>query len=80
MFRIKMAIAKLEEKGKKFDTLEVGRLLFEGTTDNAIRINMSNLISGKTVGIKPKWVPILCEKLECSADFLFGIEKTKDDE
>lgn len=80
MFRIKMAIALLEEKGKEFDRKDLANALWPNSEDNSSLPQLSKLINGKMSTIRPEWVSILCEKLECSADFLFGIEKTKDDE
>lgn len=79
MFRIKMAIAKLEEQGKTFDKKSTREALFPEANENTQIVNLNRIIRGAAM-IRPEWVPILCEKLECSADFLFGIEKTKDDE
>ena len=38
-------------------------------------INTSNLLIGKTKRINIEWISILCEKLNCSLEFLFGTKK-----
>ena len=38
------------------------------------RSEATNLCNGTTKRIVPEWVVILCEMLDCTADYLFGME------
>lgn len=72
-FRVNEAIARSEMMGKKVRKKEIAARLFDGVSESAQQVNMTNLCNGKTKRIAPEWVVILCEMLDCSADFLFGI-------
>lgn len=71
--RVNEAIARCMMNGKKVWKKEIAARLFDGATESAQAVNMTNLCTGKTKRIAPEWVVILCEMLDCSADFLFGI-------
>lgn len=85
MFRLNEAIAKkqTEENDKKVYEYkqELAALLWPDSTPGTQNVNLSNLTNGKTKAILPKWVPIICEKLGCTPNYLFGFnEENKDDE
>ena len=71
--RVNEAIARSEMNGAKVFKKEIASRLFPGATEVAQQVNMSNLCTGRTKRILPEWIPILCEMLNCSANFLFGI-------
>ncbi len=74
--RINEAIAAATLKGIKVTKKELSNLLWSETKDEKVRqTNMSNLCSGKTNNISLERVNIICEKLDCTPNFLFGFEK-----
>ena len=72
--RVNEAIARSEANGKKVLKKDIAARLFEGASESAQQVNMTNLCNGKTKRIVPKWVVIICEMCGCSADYLFGME------
>lgn len=73
-FRVNEAIALSEANGKKVLKKDIAARLFAGVNESAQQVNMTNLCKGKTKRIAPEWVIILCEMLDCSANYLFGME------
>lgn len=73
-FKLKEAIARSEANGKKVFKKDIAARLFEGVSESAQQVNMTNLLNGKTQRIKPEWVGIICEMCGCDANFLFGME------
>lgn len=71
--RVNEAIARSEANGKRFEK-DIAARLFEGASESAQQVNMTNLCNGTTKRIVPEWVVILCEMLDCTADYLFGME------
>lgn len=72
--RVNEAIAKAQTAGIKVYKKEVAARLWEGRTESAQQVNMTNLCNGTTKRIAPEWVVIICEMCGCSADYLFGLE------
>lgn len=72
--RVNEAIARSEANGKKVLKKDVAARLFEGASESAQQVNMTNLCNGTTKRIVPEWVVIICEMCGCSADYLFGME------
>lgn len=72
--RVNEAIARSEVNGKKVLKKDIASRLWEGSSESAQQVNMTNLCNGKTKNISPEWVVILCDMLGCTADFLFGLE------
>lgn len=72
--RVKEAIARSEANGKKVYKKDIAARLFDGVSESAQQVNMTNLLNGKTQRIKPEWVVIICEMCGCTADYLFGME------
>lgn len=72
--KINEAIARSEANGKKVLKKDIAARLFEGASESAQQVNMTNLCNGKTKRIIPEWVVIICEMLDCTADYLFGME------
>lgn len=72
--RVKEAIARSEANGKKVFKKDIAARLFDGVSESAQQVNMTNLLNGKTQRIKPEWVVIICEMCGCTADYLFGME------
>lgn len=72
--RVNEAIARSEANGKKVLKKNIAARLFEGASESAQQVNMTNLCNGTTKRIVPEWVVIICEMCGCSADYLFGME------
>lgn len=72
--KLNEAIARSEANGKKVLKKDIAARLFEGVSESAQQVNMTNLLNGKTQRIKPEWIVIICEMCNCSANFLFGME------
>lgn len=72
--RVKEAIARSEANGKKVYKKDIAARLFDGVSESAQQVNMTNLLNGKTQRVKPEWVVIICEMCGCTADYLFGME------
>lgn len=73
VLRIEEAIARAKRVGNPIQKTAIAEQLWPDRTAFSQRVNMTNLLSGRTTRIKPEWVPILCQMLNCSADFLFGL-------
>lgn len=71
--KINEAIARCADNGKRVWKKDIAARLFPEIDERTQQSNFSNLVNGKTMRVKPEWIPILCEMCECSADFLFGI-------
>ena len=72
--RVNEAIARSEANGKKVLKKDIAARLFEGASESAQQVNMTNLCNGTTKRVVPEWVVIICEMCGCSADYLFGME------
>nr|DAY10530.1 MAG TPA: hypothetical protein [Caudoviricetes sp.] len=72
--RVNEAIARSEANGKKVLKKDIAAHLFEGASESAQQVNMTNLCNGTTKRIVPEWVVIICEMCGCSANYLFGME------
>ena len=75
--RVNEAIARSEANGKKVLKKDIAARLFEGASESAQQVNMTNLCNGTTKRIVPEWVVIICEMCGCSADYMFGMEDLK---
>ena len=73
MIRLEDAIARAKESGKKIFKKDIAARLWPDRTPEARQVNMTKLLTGRTVTIKPGWVKIICEMTGVSADFLFGM-------
>lgn len=71
--RVNEAIARSAMNGKKVFKKDIAARLFEGASESAQQVNMTNLCNGKTKRIVPEWVVIICDMCGCSADYLFGL-------
>lgn len=60
-------------EGKKVMKRELASELWPDSRDKTANANISNLCNGKTKKIDIDAVPIICERLGVTADFLFGI-------
>ena len=72
--RVNEAIARSEANGKKVLKKDIAARLFEGASESAQQVNMTNICNGTTKRILPEWVVIICKMCGCSADYLFGLE------
>lgn len=73
--KVNEAIARAGMNGKKILKKDLAAKIWPYSRPEAQVVNMTNLASGITRKINPDWVVILCKELDCTADFLFGIEK-----
>lgn len=73
--RLNEAIARSAANGKKVYKKEIAARLFPGVNESTQQVNMTSLCKGKTKRILPEWVVIICEMCDCTADYLFGLEK-----
>lgn len=71
--RVNEAIARAQTNGKKIFKKDVAARLWEGSNEQAQQVNMTNLVNGTTKRISPEWVVVLCQMLDCTADYLFGL-------
>ena len=71
--RINEALARANTKGKKVFKKDISARLWPDSSAIAQQVNMTGLSCGKTKKINIEWIPILCEMLDCTADYLFGI-------
>lgn len=72
--RVNEAIARSEMNGKKVLKKDIAARIFEGASESAQQVNMTNLCNGTTKRVAPEWVAIICEMCGCTANFLFGME------
>ena len=72
--RVNEAIARSEANGKKVLKKDIAARLFEGASESAQQVNMTNLCNVTTKRVVTEWVVIICEMCGCSADYLFGME------
>ena len=63
--RVNEAIARSEANGKKVLKKDIAARLFEGASESAQQVNMTNLCNGTTKRIVPEWVVIICEMCGC---------------
>lgn len=75
MFRLKEAIAYAKEKGLlgKKQKKELAQALWPNSTPRAAYMNFLNLESGKSKKIDVANVPVICNILGVSSDYLFGL-------
>ncbi len=71
--RVNEAIARSEANGKKVMKKDIAARIWAVSTPESQQVNMTNLCSGITKKINPDWVVILCEMLNCTSDYLFGL-------
>ena len=73
VFRLNEAIARCERLGKKVRKKELAAKLWANSTPAAQQVNMTNLAGGRTKKVDIEWVSIICEELQCDANYLFGL-------
>lgn len=73
ILRIEEAIARAKANGKKVLKKDIAARLWDGSTESAQQVNMTNLLNGATNRICPEWVITICEMTGATADFLFGL-------
>lgn len=71
--KVNEAIARSQSNGHKVLKKDIAARIWAVSSPEAQQVNMTNLCSGITKKISPDWVIILCEMLNCSADYLFGL-------
>jgi len=72
---VKEILEKLNaENSSQLKMIDLGRALWPDSETSTQRINVSNLIHGKTKSFRAEWVPIICGLLECDANELFNIK------
>lgn len=73
--RIEEAIARAKRAGKNVKKKDIAAQLWPDSVESAQQVNMTRLIAGRKIAIRPEWVVKICEMCDCSADYLFGLEK-----
>lgn len=58
---------------------DLGMALWPNSRFSTQQVNASKLINGKTLRVEIAWIKILCEKLECTPNFLCGFSENKFD-
>ncbi|NQU54074.1 MAG: hypothetical protein HQ522_16215 [Bacteroidetes bacterium] len=69
--RVNEAFAQAEAKGKKIKKIQLAEKLWPGSSRDTQQMNISNLLNGKTKRVDIQWIPIICEELGCTPNFLF---------
>lgn len=73
--KLNEAFAMATVKGKKVFKKEVAAKLWADSTPTTQQVNMTSLCNGTTKSIQIDWVITICEMLDCTADFLFGVNE-----
>lgn len=73
--KIKEAIERSKQNGKKVFKKDIAERLFPGVSKAAQQVNMTSLLNGTTKRIDPDWVKIICEMCDCTPNFLFDYEE-----
>lgn len=72
--KIDEAIAFARLNGKKLTKTNIAARIWPESSPLSRRQNMTNLCTGKTDKVNPKWVEIICEMTGCDANFLLNIK------
>lgn len=72
ILRIEEAIARAKRGGIVVKKKDIAARLWPDSVESAQQVNMTKLINGKTMAVRPEWVMAICEMCHCSADYLFG--------
>lgn len=75
MLRLELAIALAKERGVDVNKMRLAARLWPESPEDSQRVSINRLIAGKVEKVKPEWIVIICEELQCTADFLLGIEE-----
>lgn len=73
MFRLKESIKMAKDNGVLGRKAEFAQSMWPNSSARSARMNLSNLVSGKSKKIDIENVPLVCERLGVSADYLFGL-------
>lgn len=73
MFKLRESINEAIAEGRLHSKSELARILWGGSSNRSAYMNYNNLASGKSKKIDIDAVPVICEKLGVSADYLFGL-------
>ena len=72
-FKINEAFAYAKEVGKKVMKRDLALILWKKSKKKSAMANISNLCGGKTKKVDIEAVPVICDYLGVTADFLFGM-------
>lgn len=76
ILRIEEALARENaRRQKKIKKTELAQYLWPDSSISAARVNLWNLLAGKTQRVEPEIIISLCMALGCTADFLLGMDK-----
>ena len=75
MLRLQLAIALAKERGVSVNKKKLAARLWPESSEASQMVSVNRLIAGKVEKVKPEWIVAICEELQCSADFLLGIEE-----
>jgi len=80
--RLRISEALMLQNSKletKIRIIDLGIALWPDSKESAQKVNVSKLVNAKTVRVEIAWIKILCEKLECTPNFLCGYSENKFD-
>jgi len=73
MLKIKEAIEEFNSKNKEqIKMIDLAKELWPESSIKTQRMNIMRLCSGDTKSIKLEQIQILCDRLKCDANYLFG--------
>lgn len=73
--RIYEAIEFAKGQGKRVRKMELAKMLWEDSSQSALKANFANLAKGRTKKVNIDAIPLLCKELGVSADFIFGLSE-----
>lgn len=78
MFRLKEAIERAKQNGKPVQRKQIAAVLWPDSNEVTQQVNMTSLTNKTPKKISPEWVPVICKMLDCTADYLFGLEEIQE--
>lgn len=72
-----LKIKEAVEAKEGLTLFSLAKKIWPEASENAQRVNISKLTTGKTKRVEMDWVKIICEETGKSPDFLFGYSNKK---
>ena len=80
ILRIEEALIRFNSTSEHGITIpELGAALWPGSAESTQLVSMYKLIRGETTRIPLSMIRIICDKLECSPNFISGFDENKFD-
>jgi DNA-binding Xre family transcriptional regulator len=80
ILRIEEALIRFNSTAEKTITItELGAALWTDSTESTQMVSAYKLVRGETTRIPLSMIRIICDKLECSPNFLCGFDENKFD-